>query len=163
MHANATRVSYALESTLESVNTAEQTALEMAAKSGFDEDDCGRIGIAVREATVNAIFHGNQYDPAKRVTVLFESTPQSLTIAVRDEGPGLDPATLPDPLAAENFLKSSGRGIFLIRAFMDEVGFPPVSTGTEITMTKFLRPQANGSEKDAQDAPTDVADKEATQ
>ena len=124
MHANATRVSYTLESTLESVNTAEQAALELAARSGFDEDECGRIGIAVREAMVNAIYHGNQYDPAKHVTVRLESTPESLTIAVRDEGPGLDPATLPDPLAAENFLKSSGRGIFLIRAFMDEVGFP---------------------------------------
>ena len=140
MHANATRVSYTLESTLESVNTAEQAALELAARSGFDEDECGRIGIAVREAMVNAIYHGNQYDPAKHVTVRLESTPESLTIAVRDEGPGLDPATLPDPLAAENFLKSSGRGIFLIRAFMDEVGFPEVSTGTEITMTKLSAP-----------------------
>jgi serine/threonine-protein kinase RsbW len=136
---NATRISYALESTLESVNTAERAALEAAAQSGFDPDECGRIGIAVREATINAILHGNQYDPAKRVTVSFESTPESLTIAVRDEGPGLDPATIPDPLAPENFLKSSGRGIFLIRAFMDEVGFPGVPSGTEITMTKFLR------------------------
>ena len=120
---NGTKVSYALESTLESVNTVEQAALELAAKSGFGEDDCGRIGIAVREATVNAIYHGNGYDPAKHVTVRFESTPESLTIAVRDEGPGLDPKALPDPLAPENFLKSSGRGIFLIRAFMDEVKF----------------------------------------
>jgi serine/threonine-protein kinase RsbW len=151
MHDNATRVSYTLESTLESVNTAEQAALELAAKSGFDQDDCGRIGIAVREATVNAVLHGNRYDPAKRVTVCLESTPESLTIAVRDEGPGLDPATLPDPLAPENFLKSSGRGIFLIRAFMDEVGFPEVSTGTEIAMTKFLRTPARRSADDPRD------------
>ena len=157
----STRVSYALESTLESVNTAEQAALEVAASCGFDQDECGRIGIAVREATVNAILHGNQYDPGKRVTVCFESTPEGLTIAVRDEGPGLDPATLPDPLAPENFLKSSGRGIFLIRAFMDEVRFPDVSSGTEITMTKYLR----GAAKHAQDAPGDRAknDQEASQ
>ncbi len=162
---NGTRVSYALESTLESVNTVEQAALELAAKSGFGEDDCGRIGIAVREATVNAIYHGNQYDPAKHVTVCFESTPESLTIAVRDEGPGLDPKALPDPLAPENFLKSSGRGIFLIRTFMDEVRFPAVASGTEITMTKFRRPPAGGSEKDAPDAPTAGAkhDQEASQ
>jgi serine/threonine-protein kinase RsbW len=151
MHASATRVCYTLESTLESANTVEQAALELAAKSGFDADDCGRIGIAVREATVNAVLHGNQYDPAKRVTVSLESTPESLTIAVRDEGPGLDPATLPDPLAAENFLKSSGRGIFLIRAFMDEVGFPEVSTGTEIAMTKFLRTPARSPADDPRD------------
>jgi serine/threonine-protein kinase RsbW len=150
MHANATRVSYTLESTLESVNTAEQAALELAAKSGFAEDECGRIGIAVREATVNAILHGNQYDPAKHVTLCFESTPESLTIAVRDEGAGMDPASLPDPLAPENFLKSSGRGIFLIRAFMDEVGFPEVSSGTEITMTKFLRPPAGADQEATQ-------------
>jgi serine/threonine-protein kinase RsbW len=161
----ATKISYALESTLESVNTAEQAALEVAARSGFDSDECGRIGIAVREATVNAILHGNRYDPAKRVTVSFESTPQSLTIAVRDEGPGLDPAAIPDPLAPENFLKTSGRGIFLIRAFMDEVGFPEVPTGTEITMTKFLRAPARGSADGRENGSKDDAknDKEATQ
>ncbi len=161
MHANATRVSYTLESTLESVNTAEQAALELAAKTGFDPDECGRIGIAVREAMINAILHGNRYDPAKHVTICFESTPESLTIAVRDEGPGLDPASLPDPLAPENFLKSSGRGIFLIRAFMDEVGFPSVATGAEITMTKFLRTPAGGSAKESRDDAKD--DQEATQ
>jgi serine/threonine-protein kinase RsbW len=136
---NATRVSYTFESILASVNKAEQAAAEVAARSGFDEDECGRIAMAVREATVNAVLHGNRYDPAKRVTVSFESTPQSLTIAVRDEGPGLDPATIPDPLAPENLLKQSGRGIFLIRAFMDEVGFLDLSPGTEITMKKIVR------------------------
>ncbi len=84
---------------------------------------------------------------------------------MRDEGPGLDPRALPDPLAPENFLKSSGRGIFLIRAFMDEVRFPAVASGTEITMTKFRRPPAGGSEKDAPDAPKAGAkhDQEASQ
>src|SRR5208337_4733444 len=135
---NATRVSYTLESTLASVNKAEQAAGEAAAKSGFDEDECGRIAMAVREATVNAILHGNRYDPAKRVTVSFETTVGAFTAAVRDEGPGMDPATLPDPLAPENLLKQSGRGIFLIRTFMDKVRFRSLSPGTEITMTKFV-------------------------
>ena len=62
---NATRVSYTLESTLASVNKAEQAAGEVAAKSGFDEDECGRIAMAVREATVNAVLHGNRYDPCQ--------------------------------------------------------------------------------------------------
>jgi serine/threonine-protein kinase RsbW len=92
---NATRVSYTLESTLASVNKAEQAAGEIAAKSGFDEDECGRISMAVREATVNAILHGNRYDPSKRVTIAFECTPETLTVAVRDEGTGLDPAARP--------------------------------------------------------------------
>jgi serine/threonine-protein kinase RsbW len=146
---NATRVSYTLDSTLASVNKAEQSAAEVAAKSGFNEDDCGRIAMAVREATVNAVLHGNHYEPNKRVTVLFESTPHTLTVAVRDEGPGLDPATLPDPLSPENLLKQSGRGIFLIRAFMDEVSFRTISPGTEITMIKYVRGADRGGNKEA--------------
>ena len=147
---NATRVSYTLESTLASVNKAEQAATQVAAKSGFDEDECGRIAMAVREATVNAVLHGNRYDPTKRVTVSFESTPERLTAAVRDEGSGLDPATLPDPLAPENLLRQSGRGIFLIRAFMDEIHFRDVAPGTEITMIKFVRgPVRDGNNKEA--------------
>jgi len=146
---NSTRVSYTLESTLASVNKAEQTAAEVAAKSGFDEDECGRISMAVREATVNAILHGNHYDLSKRVTVSFESTPDALTVAVRDEGAGLDPASLPDPLAPENLLRQSGRGIFLIRAFMDEVRFRPMSPGNEITMVKFVRGPLRDGNKEA--------------
>ncbi len=146
---NATRVSYTLESSLASVNKAEQAAAEISAKSGFDEDESGRIAMAVREATVNAVLHGNRYDPSKRVTVSFESTPETLTISVRDEGPGLDPATLPDPLAPENLLKQSGRGIFLIRAFMDEIRFRAMSPGTEITMIKFVRGADRDGNKEA--------------
>jgi serine/threonine-protein kinase RsbW len=148
---NATRVSYTLESTLASVNKAEQSAEEVAARSGFDTDECGRIALAVREATVNAVLHGNRCDPTKHVTVSFDSTPEALTMAVRDEGPGLNPATLPDPLAPENLLKESGRGIFLIRAFMDEVRFRILSPGTEVIMVKFVRgPDRGGSKEDNQ-------------
>ena len=144
---NATRVSYTLESTLASVNKAEQAAAEVAAKSCFDPDDCGRIAMAVREATVNAILHGNRYDPSKRVTVSFESTAEALTVAVRDEGAGLDPTTLPNPLAPENLLKQSGRGIFLIQAFMDKVHFQNLSPGNEITMVKFIRAPGRSSKQ----------------
>jgi serine/threonine-protein kinase RsbW len=146
---NATRFSYTLESSLASVNKAEQAAAELAAKSGFDEDEAGRIAMAVREATVNAVLHGNRYDPNKRVTVLYETTPGALTVAVRDEGPGLDPAVLPDPLAPENLLKQTGRGIFLIRAFMDETSFRSLSPGTEVTMTKYVRGVSRDGKKEA--------------
>jgi serine/threonine-protein kinase RsbW len=146
---NATRVSYTLDSSLASVNKAEQTAAELAAKSGFNEDECGRISMAVREATVNAVLHGNHYESGKRVTVSFETTPQAMIIAVRDEGPGVDPKAVPDPLAPENLLKQSGRGIFLIRAFMDEVRFRTMDPGTELTMIKFVREPSNGSGKEA--------------
>ncbi len=136
---NATRVSFNLESTLASVSKAEQAAAEFAAKFGFEADDCGRIAMAVREATINAVLHGNRCDPAKRVAVSFDSTAGTLTVAVRDEGQGLDPATLPDPLAPENLLKPSGRGIFLIRTFMDELRFQSTPSGTEVIMIKFVR------------------------
>ena len=145
---NATRVSYTLESSLESVNKAEQAARDLAVKAGFDEEEIDRISMAVREATVNAVLHGNQYDPKKRVTVVLEATPESLTVAVRDEGKGLDPVGIPDPLAPENLLKQSGRGIFLIRAFMDEVRFRSMDPGTEITLIKRVR----GDDPDGKEA-----------
>lgn len=135
---NATRVSYTLESTLASADKVEHTAAEAAAKLGFDPDECGRISVAIREATINAIVHGNHYDPAKYVTVSFESTPGALTVSVRDQGAGLDPSTIPNPLAPENLLKPSGRGVFLIRSFMDEIRFQNISPGTEIVMIKFV-------------------------
>ncbi len=134
----AMRVSYRLDSTLESVNQAEELATKMASKLGFEDDDINRISMAVREATVNAVLHGNAYDPAKKMTVGLENTGAALVITVADEGQGLDLASVPDPLAPENLLKQSGRGIFLIRAFMDEVRIRDLGPGTEITMIKHV-------------------------
>ena len=139
---NATRVSYTLDSTLESVNKAEETATQIATKSGFDEDEAQRISMAVRESTVNAVLHGNAYDPKKRVTIAYETTRDALVISIRDEGKGLETADIPDPLAPENLLKQSGRGIFLIRAFMDEVRFRNLEPGTEITLIKHVHGEA---------------------
>jgi serine/threonine-protein kinase RsbW len=132
----AMRVSYRMDSTLESVNQAEEVATKIAAKIGFDEEDVNRISMAVREAAVNAVLHGNAYDPAKKVTFGFENTGGALVITVSDEGKGLNPDIIPDPLAPENLLKQSGRGIFLIRAFMDEVRIRSLEPGTEVTMIK---------------------------
>jgi serine/threonine-protein kinase RsbW len=135
------RVSYTLDSSLASINTAEETSQKVAAQAGFDEDECQKISMAVREAAVNAVLHGNAYDPKKKMTLAFESTSNALVITVTDQGKGLDMNNLPDPLAPENLLKQSGRGIFLMRAFMDEVRIrmlDPSSDqpGTEVTMIK---------------------------
>ena len=130
------RVSYTLDSTLESVNTVEQIADKFASDSGFPEEERNKISIAVREAAVNAVLHGNQYDPSKKVTVAFDTTGESLLISIADQGAGLDPASIPDPLAPENLLKQSGRGIFLIRTFMDDVRFRTLTPGTEVTLIK---------------------------
>lgn len=144
----AMRVSHTLDSSLDSVNRAEEVATEFAAKLGFDEETITRISMAVREAAVNAVLHGNHYDPSKKMTVQLENTGKSLVITVSDQGQGLDPAKIPDPLAPENLLKQSGRGIFLIRAFMDDVHIRNLEPGTEITMIKNVQGEnAEGKEE----------------
>jgi serine/threonine-protein kinase RsbW len=144
------RVSYRMESTLESVNKAEEMADQIASQAGVDEDARGGISMAVREGMINAILHGNAYDPAKRVNLTFEQNGQELIVTITDEGKGFVPEEVPDPLAPENLLKQSGRGIFLMRAFMDEVRFRKLNPGTEITLIKRLQ----NSELDRQEAST---------
>jgi serine/threonine-protein kinase RsbW len=123
---------------------------------GLDEDALHWVSVAVRESVINAIRHGNAGDQRKRVHVEFtpldSESPPGILIRVRDEGPGFDPATLPDPLAPENLLKSSGRGIFLIRTFMDELVLRRAPEGgMEMVMTKRANyrpsafPSAGGS------------------
>lgn len=143
----ANQVSYKLDSTLESVNKVERTASDLAARLGFEEEDCHRISMAVREAAVNAVFHGNACDPRKKIVVSFENTGQDLVITITDQGRGLDPSTLPDPLAPENLLKQSGRGIFLINSFMDEVRIRTLDPGTEITLVKHVGAHHDGRHK----------------
>jgi len=144
------RVSYTMDSTLETVDTAEQTATRIAVESGFDEDQVTQIAMAVREAAVNAVLHGNAYDPDKKVRFDFERTGGELVITIRDQGKGLDPSKIPDPLSAENLMKTSGRGIFLIRSFMDEVEIHPSQTGTEIKLVKHVHGQAAGGKEASQ-------------
>ena len=139
------RASFTLDSSLESVDKVEQTGEQWAERAGFDEDTTPHIAMAVREAAVNAVLHGNAYDKSKHIVVSFEITPEALAIRVVDEGPGLDPSTLPDPLAPENILRGSGRGIFLIRAFMDEVHFRQLHPGTELTLIKNRPPAQSGA------------------
>jgi serine/threonine-protein kinase RsbW len=139
------RVSYTLDSTLDSVNKIEQISEQCAQRAGFDEDTIPHIAMAVREAAVNAVLHGNSYDTNKHVTASFETTTDSLIIRITDQGPGLDPDKIPDPLAPENILRGSGRGIFLIRAFMDEVNFRQLHPGTELTLIKHRTPAQPGT------------------
>jgi len=145
----ADRVSYTLDSTLETVNHAEETASRMASEAGFDEEEVLKISMAVREAAVNAVLHGNAYDPNKKVSLAFERTANDLIIEIRDQGKGLDASKIPDPLAPENLLKTSGRGIFLIRSFMDVVEIHPSQTGTELRMIKHV----HGNAADPKEAP----------
>jgi serine/threonine-protein kinase RsbW len=111
---------------------------------GLDEDSVHWVGVAIRESVINAIKHGNRNDTTKHVFVEFETAPESappsLMIRVRDQGEGFDPATLASPLEPENLLKSSGRGIFLIRNFMDDVQLQRAPEGgMEIRMIKRVQ------------------------
>jgi serine/threonine-protein kinase RsbW len=133
------RVSYRMESTLDSVNKAEEMADKVAAQAGIDEDTRSGVSMAVREAMINAVLHGNNYDPAKRVNLTLEQNGKELIVTITDEGRGFVPEEVPDPLAPENLLKESGRGIFLMRAFMDEVRFRKLNPGTEIILIKRLQ------------------------
>jgi serine/threonine-protein kinase RsbW len=139
------RVSYTLDSSLDSVNKIELTAEQWAQRAGFDEDTIPHIAMAVREAAVNAVLHGNSYDTNKHVLASFETTADDLVIRISDQGQGLDPDKIPDPLAPENILRGSGRGIFLIRAFMDEVNFRQLHPGTELTLIKHRKPAQSGT------------------
>jgi len=125
-----------LPSTLDTVEVIEAKAAEYAEKAGFDEDTASQIAMVSREAAANAVLHGNRKDPCKHVHANFSLNPERLSIRVADEGEGFDPTVVPDPLSPEGLLKPSGRGIFLMRAIMDEVNFRQLSPGAEITLVK---------------------------
>jgi serine/threonine-protein kinase RsbW len=128
-----------LETHVESVNLAEEMCLRVAESAGFGEDDCYRIGMSVREGVINAFHYGNQERPDKKIHLAVDLTPEKMIIHVLDEGKGFDLSNVPDPLAQENLLSTSGRGIFLMRAFMDEFEVVPGRTGgAEIIMSKKL-------------------------
>jgi serine/threonine-protein kinase RsbW len=111
--------------------------------AAFDEDSVHWVGVAVRESVINAIKHGNREHPGKRVTVEFALTPAEapteLVVRVIDQGEGFEPDEIADPLAPENLLKSSGRGIFFMRSFMDDVTLHRAPDGgMEVRMVKKL-------------------------
>src|SRR5215813_8942214 len=91
-----------LDSTLDSVDTAERAALDLARESGFGEEELDRIGMSVRECMVNAVVHGNRYNAHKKVQLSLSRTPERFTIRIADQGEGFDPGALPDPVAGDN-------------------------------------------------------------
>src|SRR6201984_2024271 len=136
---NTKHLEMTLQTQVESVNLAEEMCLRVAEAAGFGEDDCYRIGMSVREGVINAFHYGNQERPDKKIHLAVDLTDDKLIIHVLDEGKGFDLASVPDPLAQENLLSTSGRGIFLMRAFMDEFDVVAGRTGgAEIVMSKKL-------------------------
>ncbi|HOQ05679.1 MAG TPA: ATP-binding protein [Anaerohalosphaeraceae bacterium] len=124
-----------LPGTMEAAERLCGELLQEAVRKGFGEEDLFAIHLALEEAFVNAIQHGNQGDPSKKIHVQYSITPSRFEISIADEGPGFQPDALPDPREPENLYKCSGRGVLLIRSFMDQVQYN--SKGNQVRMVKF--------------------------
>jgi len=124
---------YVIPSDLEAARRV-QDRIEAVVKSAFNEHDAFAIKMAVEEALVNAIKHGNQMDPDKSVRVAYALKPDRFDVRITDEGPGFNPADVPDPTAPENLERPCGRGLLLIRYYMSEVSFQ--DSGRTIAMFK---------------------------
>ena len=110
-----------MPSRIETVAAAAAAVAEFISRSDISDDAAFGIDMAVREAVTNAVLHGNRQDDHKTVDIVLKSSPDAVEISVHDQGPGFNPEEVPDPTAQENILKASGRGIFFMRNFMDEV------------------------------------------
>ena len=128
-------------STLESVDVVEADILKAAVDAGFGEDEQHGIGMAVRECMVNAVVHGNRYNRNKHVHVNVMKSGEDFTIRITDQGEGFETERVPDPLDDTNILRHSGRGLYLMKAFMDDVKVQKASpSGTEVTLSKKCGP-----------------------
>ena len=126
-----------LPSHIEAVGDAATAMTDFVQSCGIGEEAAFAIVMAVREAVTNAMVHGNQEDETRSVEVIFNCLGNALEVEVRDQGEGFDPTSVPDPTDPANILKTSGRGIFLMRSFMDEVEwFARPEGGTTVRMVK---------------------------
>ena len=128
-----------LPSRIEAVGEAAAAVSEFLKRLGIGEDVAFGVDMAVREAVTNAVVHGNKLDDAKVVEVKLKNTPAAFEIIVHDQGSGFNPNDVPDPTKDENILKTSGRGIFFMRNFMDEVVWSAQPEGgTTVRMVKRI-------------------------
>lgn len=126
-----------LPSRIEAVDAAAAAVTEFISRSGISEEVAFRIDMAVREAVTNAVLHGNRQEESKAVQLTLKSSPDAIEISVHDQGEGFNPEEVPDPTKDENLLKSSGRGIFFMRNFMDEVDWSiRPNGGTTVRLVK---------------------------
>lgn len=116
---------------------AEAQVMKLADELGFSEEAKFSIKLAIEEAIVNAMKHGNRFDKRKKVYIRYGGSGQTFTVTIRDEGHGFDRSTLPDPTSPENLALPYGRGVMLMEAYMDDVQFSV--KGNEVTMVKENR------------------------
>lgn len=126
-------------SRIDAVAEAAAAVSEFMSRASISEDNAFGIDMAVREAVTNAVLHGNKLDEKKFVDIGLKKSPETFEITVHDQGRGFNPDNIPDPTQAENIMKTSGRGIFFMRNFMDEVDWIINPTGgTTVRMIKRL-------------------------
>jgi len=137
------KVKLRLASRIGYVDLVHEVAEDLARSARFPKPEALNVGLAVREAFINAIKHGNQMDEGKRVVIEFELNGERFRVRVRDEGAGFDWNQTIDPLEPQNVFRTSGRGIFFMRHFVDRVAFRRRrGKGTEVLLEKRLEPPA---------------------
>lgn len=105
----------------------------------LEADTLSNLSLAISEALSNAMVHGNKLDPNKDVTVSIRISSDELMLGIKDQGEGFDPKSVPDPTIPENILKDSGRGIHIMRSFIDKVFYNFTSEGTELKFIIYLK------------------------
>lgn len=122
---------------MDSVEAVELIARQLCVESQIPEEEIDSVSMAVRECMANAVAHGNHYSQKKFVHVVLASDGRQVRIRIRDEGEGFDPSDVENPLDENNLLKASGRGILLMRAFLDAVDIHRCDpSGTEVVLVK---------------------------
>lgn len=128
-----------IPSDLNAVRQAQQRVAAEVARYPYDEATRFAIKLAVEEGLNNAVKHGNRFDPAKTVELQYDVDAARVIVTIADQGPGFDPDAVPDPTADENLEKPCGRGIMLMRAYMDEVEYN--ETGNRVRLQKRNVPE----------------------
>jgi len=135
--ASPTSLTLVLSSEVRLIDLIHMAAEKVAQLAGFDEDESLNIGLAVREGAINAIVHGNGSDPPLEVHITLTASDEGFSAHITDQGEGFDPDAAPDPTAKDNLLATSGRGLLLMRAFVDDIVYSRrESRGMEVILTK---------------------------
>jgi serine/threonine-protein kinase RsbW len=130
-------VEVTLETAWQTIDLAQAITERVAESAGFEEDDIHKIAMSVREGIINALHYGNRMQREKSVFLKFVFEPERLVIRMIDQGKGFEASHVDDPLAEENLLKTSGRGLLIVQAFMDDMKIGPDSNGgAELMMAK---------------------------